>query len=145
MKKISLGKLVGGLLGAKDAPGPWRPHDVPYPRLLEVDAESLKGRQGVYAVWHLGVRPQWLRVGAADDLGAALGGLAHAAWIVRHQDNAGVYVAWADVPPEQQGGVVRFLTETLKPAFQHEVYAGDRAADPAATVIAFTLPPGTGK
>ena len=146
MKKVSLSKLVGGLL-AKDAVpvNPWHPERKPYPRLLDLNAatEGLNGQRGIYAVWHLGVRPQWLRVGAAASLGAALNGLARQPWVAQHHNNAGVFVAWAFVAPEQCAGTVRYLAEKLKPAFQAEAYDGDLPVDPVATLISIMLPPGT--
>ena len=143
MKKVSLSKLVGGLL-AKEA-GPWRPVGKPYPRLVDFNAgaEGLTGQPGIYAVWHLGVRPQWLRVGAASHLGIALSGLAAQPWIAQHHDNAGVFVAWACVATEQCSGMVRYLAANLRPAFQAEAYDGDLPVDPAATLISIMLPPGT--
>lgn len=142
MKKVSLGKLVGGLLAGKESASPWRPEDL-YPRLLGLDVSNLKGRQGIYAVWHLGVRPQWLRVGGGADLAATLTGLAAVPWIAQHQNNAGVFVAWAFVTPVQLPGMVRFLAEKLSPAFQNEFYEGDLVVDPAVAPVTIMLPPET--
>ena len=137
MKKLS--KFVGGLLGGKES-NLWLPNDRPYPRLTEADAPA---REGIYAVWHLGVRPQWLRVGATTDLGAAFRTLEQTPWIVTHQGNAGIYVAWGFPPATQYAGMVRHLTETLTPAFQGEVLMQDLALDAVAPAIVCALPPGT--
>jgi hypothetical protein len=91
----------------------------------------------------LGVRPQWLRVGAADDVGAALTGLIEQPWIALHQKNAGVFAAWAFVTPEQSAGMVRYLAAKLQPSYQAEAYSGDRSIDPAVVPITISLPPGT--
>jgi hypothetical protein len=147
MKKMSFGKLVSGLLASKDTAPPqmWRPTDRPYPRLADLDPTSLglTGQEGIYAVWHLGVRPQWLRVGAAADLGAALSQLAQTPWVKSHKDNHGVFVSWAFVSQNQSAGFVRYLAETLSPAYQSEPFPGDRAFDLATLSIACPLPPGT--
>ena len=147
MKKVSFSKLVSGLLAGKDSAPPqmWRPVDRPYPRLMGLNpaAFGLAGRDGIYAVWHLGVRPQWLRIGAATDLGAVLAQLAETPWIKAHKDNQGVFVAWAHPPPNQSGALVRYLAEILSPAFQGEPFPGDRAFDPAVPSLACPLPPGT--
>ena len=146
MKKMSFTKLMSGMLAGKDpAPPMWLPVDRPYPRLMGLHPEpcGLLGREGLYAVWHLGVRPQWLRVGAAANLGAALPQLAQMSWVAAHKDNHGVFVAWAFAPENQIAGLVRYLGETLSPAYQREPFAGDRALDPTVLSIACPLPPGT--
>jgi len=144
MKKASLSKFVGGLLAAKQpAANLWHPSDRPYPRLADPASLDLAGREGLYAVWHLGVRPQWLRVGAASDLGGTLRALAQMPWIVSHQGNAGIYAAWAFPPANQYAGMVLYLTQTLKPAFQSATFGSDLALDPTAPAIVCPLPPGT--
>ena len=144
MKKTSLSKFVGGLLAAKEpAANLWHPSDRPYPRLADPVSLDLAGCEGLYAVWHLGVRPQWLRVGAASDLGGALHALARMPWIVSHQGNAGIYVAWAFPPAHQYAGMVLHLTQTLKPSFQSATFGNDLTLDTAASAIVCPLPPGT--
>lgn len=146
MKKTSFTKLVSGMLAGKDPQTQmWRPLDQPYPRLMDLDpaALGLSGQDGIYAVWHLGVRPQWLRIGAAPNLAAALSQLAQTPWINAHKDNYGVFVAWAFPPQNQSAGLARYLAETLSPAFQSAPFPGDRAFDPAVSPIACPLPPGT--
>jgi hypothetical protein len=142
MKKVSLGKLVGGIL--KAAPAPllqWQPESKPYPRVLDMNTEAVKGRGGLYAVWHLGVRPQWLRVGATADLGGSFAMLKTAPWIVLHENNAGVFAAFAFAPPAAAAGMARFLADTLRPVFQMENSVGDLSLDVAP--VAAPLPPGT--
>ena len=146
MKKASLSKLVGSLLVGKDSPLiVWRPIDRPYPRILDFDptAAGLVGQEGVYAIWHLGVRPQWLRVGATPNLGAALGTLARAEWINAFHGNAGIFMAWAMPEQNQCAGMARFLAEKLKPTFQGELVSGDRTLGPEVPPIVCPLPPGT--
>ena len=147
MRNVTLSKLVGSILAIKD-PGAlpiWHPVDQPYPRLLDFDpaAAGLLYQDGIYAIWHLGVRPQWLRVGATANLGGAFGEIARATWIGAFHGNKGVFIAWAMPPPDQCAGIARFLAAKLQPAFQRESFPGDRSLDHAVQPIAWPLPPGT--
>ncbi len=145
MRKAAFSRLVGRLLADKNPPLVWQPAIQPYPRLQDFDSAGagLLGKEGVYAVWHLGVRPQWLRVGATANLGAAFSALAATAWIRGHHDNAGVFVAWAMPAQDQAAALVRFLIAKLQPAFQQDSFPGDRAIDLAGPAIVCPLPPGT--
>jgi hypothetical protein len=142
--KASLNKLLGGVLKGKEG-NFWHPADQVYPRLMGFDghAAGLTGRAGLYAVWHLGVRPQWLRVSATRDLGAACDELKRAAWIATHEANAGIFIAWAS-PTSDGSAMALFLSDTLKPAYQDEVLVSDVADRDVAPVIC-PLPPGTRK
>jgi len=142
MKRTSFKKLLGGMLGAAP-PTLWQPAGQPYPRLLSLDVAGFAGREGLYAIWHTGVRPQWLRVGATADLGRALAALVHTHWVVTHEGNAGIFVAWALPPPAETVRMARYLAETLKPAFQHETFAYDWALDASVLPLTCSLPPGT--
>jgi len=71
---------------------------------------------GVFALWHLGVRPQWVYVGAADDLASAFDAARNDPDMLAYDRNGGLYVAWADLPPEQRPGVVVHLRAALVPA-----------------------------
>jgi hypothetical protein len=48
----------------------WHPASAAYPSLFDLAGHgaALEGKGGVYALWHLGVRPQWLRIGAGANL-----------------------------------------------------------------------------
>jgi hypothetical protein len=143
MKRTSFKKLVTGMW-AKEAPVTlWQPPGQLYPRLMGFDPTALAGREGLYAIWHLGVRPQWLRVGLVDDLALAFASLACAPWVVLHEGNAGIFLAWAYPPPLQAMGMARYLVETLKPTFQSAPFSFDRALEPAAPPFTCSLPPGT--
>lgn len=147
MKKAPLAKRLGKLIAGKPSQPAaiWHPLDRLYPRLLDFDpgAAGLTGKLGVYAIWHLGIRPQWLRVGANQDLGTAFGAFARTAWIQTFHGNAGVFIAWAVPPQNQCAGMAGFLAEKLRPSFQGEAYSGDLALDSSVTPIAYPLPPGT--
>lgn len=125
-------KKVLGLF-KKEAPAiGWLPADRAYPRLA-TNIAGVPAQPGIYALWHRGVRPQWLRVGAAKNLASAFVELAEAPEIAAL--GIDVFVTWAVPPANQHAGIVRFLIDTLQPALQ------DVAVDAAPT--AFPLPPGT--
>jgi hypothetical protein len=146
------GRLTGGLAshvarlwsGQSAAPGPWLPHDTPYPRVLGLDvaAVGLMGQPGLYACWHLGVRPRWVRVGAATDLGAAVVRLQKQHAIVRTDANGGLFMTWALLPVERLAGTVGFLAEHLRPMLQFLAIDGEII--PTSSGASFPLPPGTG-
>ena len=142
MKRTSFKKLIGGILGGSPQPL-WHPAGQPYPRLLGLDVGAVTGRAGLYAIWHMGVRPQWLRVGAAADLGATMTALMQTPWVVTHESNAGIFVAWAFPPATEAPGMARYLAETLKPAFQSEPISSERTLDMSVASLPCPLPPGT--
>jgi len=145
MKKNSLMKLASGLLGSKEPLLAWQPAERAYPRLVGLDlaVHGVRSQAGIYVVWHLGVRPRWLRAGVSNNLGTTFEVLAHARWIQLHQDNAGVFVAWAFPPQHASMGMVRFLTEKLQPAFQNEVLPDDISIGADVVPVTCPLPPGT--
>lgn len=140
MKRATFSKVIGGLRALQQPS--WLPADQNYPPLLALGAAA-PAKDGVYAIWHLGVRPQWLRIGATANLAAALTALARLPWSLVHQSNGGIFVAWAHPPKEHQAGITRFLAETLKPAFQDMNFALDMAFSPEIVPLPFPLPPGT--
>jgi hypothetical protein len=142
MKKIGFGKLLRGIASAPEAPGvQWV--SAPYPRLVGFNAAVLDGKSGLYAIWHLGVRPQWLRAGFAMNLGAAVRQLVDMPWVKMHEGNTGIFLAWAFVTPVQGMGLARDLVEKLKPAFQAEPFLADATLDEGVARASCPLPPGT--
>jgi len=121
----------------------WQPHGAPYPRLLATDlpAAALQGKTGVYAIWHLGVRPQWLRIRAASDLAAALFAAKSVEPILAYQPNGGLYVAWMLAPVGRAPGLAATLIAELRPMIQEPVLAGDLPGK--AEPLACQPPPGT--
>ncbi len=82
---------------------------------LDTMAESLNGVSGVYLIWHVGTKPQWLYVGSTDNLAMTLDELNEDERIVDYHNQVRVLVTWAMVRPEYQDGIVRYLNEAMKP------------------------------
>lgn len=118
----------------------WQPERGNYPRLLTLDARDLAGRSGLYALWHLGVRPQWLRVAYAADLAVAMSMLAETAEITAFSPHDGPFVSWCFCPVAEASGRVRFLAALLSPVVQDVALTCDVLADPLATAIPCALP-----
>lgn len=108
-----------GLAGAGPEPvdPSWRKNERGrFFRLFTLDAESLglKDQGGVYVIWHKGIRPQWVYVGAADDLAQALEAAAKDDEISTYEVHGGLHCTWSPIRPEFRAGVVRYLREILK-------------------------------
>lgn len=141
-----LKSLVKQLADAPAPPSPWRPNDKPYPILasFEPDAAGLKNVSGLFAVWHLGVRPQWLKVAACADLSLAIRAAISAPAIAAYKPNGGVYVAWAALPKTPALlNHAQHLIVVLKPLLQETRLEGELITPPETKPLDFSLPPGT--
>src|SRR5690606_23014491 len=107
------------------------------------DPGRLAGRSGLYLLWHLGVRPQWLRAGFSKDLGAAAAHLAKTPEVAAFIPHDGPFLSWSFCAPEIAPGLVNFLVARLNPALQNPVLECDMDIDPTARPVACVLPPGT--
>jgi len=138
-------KRIAGVLGAreKDAGHSWEWDNGSYPRLLSFAPARLAGRAGIYVLWHLGVRPQWLRVGYASDLGAAIAVLAATPSIEAYGVHDGPFFSWRLCGPEDAAGLVKSLAGRLNPVLQAEALACDAPLDPLAAPATCDLPSGT--
>lgn len=144
MEEIAFGKLLRGIAATpQTSPVQWQPVGTPFPRLMGFNPTMFDGKSGLYAIWHLGVQPQWLRTGHAADLGAAVRQLMEASWVKTHKANAGILLAWAFMPVAQGAGYARDLVERLKPAFQSAPFWADAALDEGTQRVSCPLPPGT--
>jgi hypothetical protein len=139
------GRLAGALAAAPDQrPGLiWQPSGGHYPRLLLFDPRALAGRSGLYLLWHLGVRPQWLRAGFSTDLGATVRLLAATSAVVDYGPNDGPFLSWSYCAAESASGLVNFLADRLRPVLQDQALACEFAVDPAAPAVSCPLPAGT--
>jgi hypothetical protein len=137
--------LVERLRAPEELVSPWRPLGAPYPLLLNFDpvAVGILASPGLIAIWHLGVRPQWLKVAAASNLQAAIRSAEQTQSIVSYRPNGGVYLAWAPYQTVSIVGVTRFLIERLKPTLQAARIVGELDIPPDTKPVSFPLPPGT--
>lgn len=111
-------KLAHTLLSKSDR-GPWLPDAGPYPLLsnmMDEDLQNLSEKNGVFVMWHRGVRPQWIFAGFSPDLAVALIDTRADEDIQKYMLNEGVYAAWAFLPEAECHGVVKHLRTHLQPA-----------------------------
>lgn len=108
---------------------------------LDVVAEGLRGKGGVYVIWHGGVQPDWLYVGFSSDLGRQIDPLIDDPRFEEFMDRSGVYVTWAFVSEEFRHGVVRYLTERLDPEIENPA-AQPLCKGPDRVVPIAVFPPG---
>lgn len=118
--------LLARLTKPKTPHDRWQPADQVYPSLFDIKthAAALNGKGGVYALWHLGVRPQWLRIGAGPNLLDCLNGAAAGLADTTLRGNGGIYVAWAFVDAARRPGIVQYRRNRLEPVLQHVVLTG---------------------
>ena len=135
-------RLGGFLSGFATSVSPWRPRGQAYPTLQAFDLKRVAGQSGLYAVWHLGVRPRWLRFGGAADLGAALTRVRVLPEVEDAVAHDGVYLAWALLPVGEIPAALASLNTMLRPYLYALDLAGEIKAA-ARAEAAFPLPPGT--
>lgn len=87
--------------------------------VLDTDAERLNGLSGVYVIWHSGVKPQWVYVGASNNLGHAIDRAVEDEDITSYEVNGGLYVTWSPILDARQDGVVKFLHDAMRPAVEN--------------------------
>lgn len=144
-KKIS--GWVKELTGAAKGPEAplWQPASELYPRLIDFDAAAMDliAVSGMAIVWHLGIRPQWLRVIASCDLAASVAAAKVAPAILGFQPNGGLYVAWARAPVPRATGLAAHLVAIVRPMFVGPLFPGEVAVSRDTPPIDCPLPPGS--
>jgi hypothetical protein len=85
---------------------------------LEPDQVAQPGQGGVYVIWHKGVKPEWVYVGAADDLAQALMRSIDEEDIFSYEPRGGLWCSWSLIRPEFRDGVVLYLRGLLKPVIE---------------------------
>jgi hypothetical protein len=108
-----------------------------YPALMSFDpaAAGLSAQSGVFAIWHLGVRPQWLKVGATLDLAATVAAAKRAPRIRKFERNGGLYLRWMLGPAAAILEWAAFLRATLKPVAEAVLDASELKVDSATKPI----------
>ncbi len=86
---------------------------------LDTVAEGLNGFSGVYVIWHSGVKPAWVYIGASDNLANAIDDAAENDDIFSYEVNGGLYVTWSPILKERQGGVLKYLADAMRPAVEN--------------------------
>lgn len=99
----------------------------------------MHGLGGVYVVWHKGVRPEWVYVGATDDLAQALARALDDDEIFAYEPRGGLWCTWALIRPEYRNGAVAYLRRLLNPVVDPR--AGDELDLDAVQPVAIQ-PPG---
>ena len=83
--------------------------------VLDSEKAGLSGIGGIYAIWHGGVRPEWVYIGMSNDLAATFRDLAGNEDICNYNVRGGLFVSWALILEDYRGGVLRFLNDSMKP------------------------------
>jgi len=139
-------KLSGKLadtFSAKSDRGPWQPSQGDFPRLMVFGPEeldALKGAGGLVALWHRGIRPQWIYVGHTEDLAATIGEAQSDPDVGLYDLNDGVYVTWANCPQEDRAGAVLYLKKTLSPAIDRSSFDASGQVPADTEPLDFPLP-----
>ncbi|MBB4284887.1 hypothetical protein [Roseospira goensis] len=135
------------LFGDQDKPPPdpyWqRDPSMRFYRLLALrpGRPKLTGLGGVFVLFHKGVRPGWVYVGATADLGAAVTRLQDHPEIAALEGRGGLFMTWAFIKPDKRDGVVAYLRDRLKPEVIDDDMDHEMGCRPAgARPIAVQLP-----
>ena len=86
---------------------------------LDPEAEGLTRASGVFVIWHGGLRPRWVHVGRSDNLAATFHRLADNDDVMGYEVHGGLYVTWALIRREFQGGVAKYLNQAMKPLIEN--------------------------
>lgn len=86
---------------------------------LDPEEEGLTGKGGVFVIWHGGLRPGWVFVGASADLAKEIHDTADIDAILEFEAKGGLFVSWSTIREEFQGGVLRYLNETMSPLVEN--------------------------
>jgi hypothetical protein len=146
---MALGKTLKSLAAKFAAPqvpaSAWRPIGAVYPALhsFEPVAHGLTATPGLIAVWHLGVRPQWLKVAAVTNLEVALKAAGQVTAITSYKPNGGVYVAWALTAMPAGLGHAVFLMGRLQPVLQAHPLPAELPIGENIKPVEYPFPPGT--
>ena len=84
-------------------------------RLLDLDLahSHFDNLKGVYAIWHMGLQPKWVRIGQGE-IRDRLGKHREDSEIISFRAH-GLFVTWAPVDADFRDGIERFLGEKLNP------------------------------
>lgn len=86
---------------------------------LDPEVEGLTNKSGVFVIWHGGLRPRWVYAGASANMARALHDLSDDDDIMGYEVNGGLFVTWANIRDEFQGGVVKYLNDAMDPLVEN--------------------------
>ena len=92
---------------------------------------KLAGLGGVIVVFHKGVKPGWVYVGAARDLGQAVETLQYHTEVSQYEGRGGLFATWAFIKPEKRAGVVAYLRGAMKPMVEDAALDAELGGAPA--------------
>ena len=109
---------------------------------LEPEEVGLSGTSGVYVIWHAGLRPEWIYIDRSDDLAKAFQEIRANRAIIAFDRHGSLFVTWAEIRPEFQAGVVKYLNQVIPPIIgplkdEDAEGGGDEDVDPISV-----FPPG---
>jgi hypothetical protein len=111
-----------------------------YARLLTYNPETAQHKAGIFAVWHMGVQPEWVLIGHSTDISTAITDIKNSDDVMYYDVHGGLYISWAEMAAEYRDGAVLHLNEKLRPKLRDaaigQTYGPDKTADPL-----HTLPP----
>jgi len=113
-----------------------------FPRFLDLDPEAagLKNSQGVFAIWHTGLRPAWVYIGWSTDLAQDFFRLGDDPRILEHRNKGNLYCSWSPIRKEFHKGVCAYLTTVLRPIVENPEVPDARYVE-----LVPVLPPGMTK
>lgn len=82
---------------------------------LEPEEVGLSGVSGVYVIWHGGLRPEWIYIDHTDNLAQTFEDLRGNREIIDFDRHGSLFVTWAEIRPEFQAGVVKYLNQVIPP------------------------------
>jgi len=88
-----------------------------FPKFLDLDPEAagLGKASGVFAIWHTGQKPEWVYVGASQDMAKTFFDLGNDERILEYRDRGRLYCSWSYIRKEFQPGAVCYLSIVLNP------------------------------
>ena len=132
--------LPAGLQPGQIFPVNWaRTPNKKFPRLVDLDPEEsgLDGREGIYVVWHTGVRPEWVYIGKTQNMAAAMHALAYNKEVMHYEKAGGLFVTWTLIDKMYHDGILTFLSAKLQPVVDNADIPSAETVSPIAVI-----PPG---
>ncbi len=92
---------------------------------LDPDEIGLQGVSGVYVVWRGGIRPEWVYIGHTPNLAGAFDNIYDNPEIMDYATDSKLFITWAEIRPEFQPGVAKYLIQVMDPSVIDPVLTGE--------------------